>query len=107
MKNWIFWCLWLILLGLIMFFAFEPKRIINPHNKEVDSLNTKIDSIYIINDSIIERIDTVYQKIKENNIRYEKDISNIVNGNSDENCKFFFEYIRSNKQRYDSLCVYN
>ena len=71
--------------------------------EKLDSLNSQIDSIYIVKDSILESIDTVYIQLNNNNKQYEKDFNRIVNNDANEDYVFFLNYINSNRARLDSI----
>lgn len=91
-----------ILVIIILFWLHSNKYSVESIDK-IDSLNSKVDSIVIIKDSIQERVDTLYLKIKDNNSKYEENFNTILNNNSDEDYKFFLKYINSNKSRFDSI----
>ena len=70
---------------------------------KIDSLQSEIDSITTLRDSIDRRIDTVIVTIAKTHIQYEKDHTTIINNTTSEDYVFFLEYIRSNKARLDSI----
>lgn len=85
MKRWIINIIcFLIGFSIPILTRKEPEKI-----PEVD--NHTRDSIYIINDSIIEKIKYVYKV-------YEKEVSNIISSNDSVNLSIFSEYI-DNYQR--------
>lgn len=91
-----------------LFFYLCYNRISSKENPEefiekIDSLGSKIDSIYIAKDSIQEKIDTVYIKLEENNRRYEENVNHILNNDVNEDYGFFLEYIDSHRARLDSI----
>lgn len=77
-------------IGIIMGTLIVPKPIANNGIPDsVDSLSTDSiyrDSIYIVNDSIVERI--IY--IEKN---YEENVSNILSNSDSTNLRLFTEYI--------------
>lgn len=92
---------WII---LVIFIIIIPLFFKFCSNKEEKIDNPKIDSIYIVKDSIINKIDTVYYKINNINEEFKKDLDIINNNITDDNYLFFIEYINTNKGRLDSLC---
>lgn len=89
----------IIILGIVIFKNCEKEVSVSP----VDTLTSKIDSIYVIKDSILEEIDTVYVKLEENKKQYEKNFNRIINHTVSEDYVFFHKYIESNKSRLDSI----
>lgn len=77
-------------IGIIMGTLIVPKPIVNNGiTDRIDSLSTDSiyrDSIYIVNDSIVERI--IY--IEKN---YEENVSNILSNSDSTNLRLFTEYI--------------
>ena len=63
----------------------------------------RIDSIYLIKDSIVKEIDTIYYQLEENNSKYEEDLSTIISNTVSEDYIFFRDYIKSNRTRLDSI----
>lgn len=99
MKKLLYWIFVILLIAIII--------IQNNNNKPQpidNSVESKIDSFYIVRDSIYVQIDTVYQQLNNNVQEYEEDLNVIVNNSDDENICFFLEYIESNRSRLDSLC---
>ena len=97
----IFWILLICIFVGIVYFSIT-RNSEEPTDK-VDSLNSKIDSVLIIKDSIQEKIDTVFIKIEENKKQYEKDFNHIITNNTNEDYKFFLDYINTNRSRLDSI----
>ena len=99
--------LWAAVTFLLCYFSYNRWSSMkkNPEEfiKKIDSLDFKIDSIYIVRDSILEKIDTVYIKLEDNNKQYEKNVNNILNNDANEDYVFFLKYINSNKARLDSI----
>ena len=77
-------------IGIIIGTLIVPKPIVNDGIPDfVDSLSTDSiyrDSIYIVNDSIVERI--IY--LEKN---YEENVSNILSNSDSTNLRLFTEYI--------------
>lgn len=69
----------------------------------IEQIQTQIDSIYIVRDSIINRIDTVYKQIDDVNKEYEKEVDRINSNTPNEDLIFFSDYINSNRARLDSI----
>lgn len=76
---------------------------VNVYINKINSLQSEIDSITTLRDSIDRRIDTVTVTIEKTHIQYEKDYTTIINNTTSEDYVFFLEYIRSNKARLDSI----
>jgi peptidoglycan hydrolase CwlO-like protein len=106
-KYWVILIILIILLiGLSIFHKQKSEIISNPNEfiEKIDSLESEITYLTTIRDSISCRIDTVYKKLDNNTKEYEKNFITIINNDTNEDVKFFFEYINSNKHRLDSLC---
>lgn len=78
---------------------FYPKESI----EKIDSLGVKIDSIYVIKDSILERVNTVYVKLEDNKKHYEENFIRVINNDASEDYVFFCDYIKTNRARLDSI----
>lgn len=63
----------------------------------------RIDSIYLIKDSLVQEIDTIYYQLEENNSKYEEDLSTIISNTVSEDYVFFRDYINANRSRLDSI----
>lgn len=74
-----------------------------PTTEKIEQIQTEIDSIYTVRDSIKERIDTVYIKLENNNKQYEKDVNHVLGNDADEDLIFFRDYINANRTRLDSI----
>ena len=101
---------WPILLIIVVSFIFwykpedaSPTYDTSKYVKEIQSLQTQIDSLSILKDSIDQRIDTVIITIEKTHIQYEKDRNTILSNNTGEDYMFFLNYIRSNTTRFDSI----
>lgn len=68
------------------------------------SPDSKIDSILVNRDSILERVDTLYIELENNNKQYEKDLDIIINNSPSADLSFFKDYLDANRARLDSLC---
>lgn len=98
--------LWTIAIGLFCYFySNRVPATQNPDEfiEKIDSLDSKIDSVYVIRDSICKKIDTVYVKLENNNKQYEENFNRVVNNDVSEDCMFFLNYINFNKSRLDSI----
>ena len=71
--------------------------------EKIDSLESEISILQSKKDSIDIIMDTVYVRIENNNKRYEENSNIIINNSTDDNYKFFSEYIQRNKCRLDSV----
>lgn len=98
--------LWIVIVCLFCYFYLN--RVPANQNPEefiekIDSLDSKIDSVYVIGDSIREKIDTVYIKLEDNNKYYEENFNRVINNDASENYMFFLNYINTNRARLDSI----
>lgn len=100
-----YWYIFPIIILLIICIKKEKCNIINTNEyiNKIDSLQTEINNISILKDSIDQKIDTVTITIEKIHIEYEKDYNNIINNNTSEDYMFFLNYIRNNKSRLDSI----
>ena len=87
-------------LGYIL---FKPEKQTPDYSKRIDSLESELSSIKIKRDSIAERIDTTIIKIKQNEKSYKETISNIVNNTTSDDYIFFINYLKWNRERFDSI----
>lgn len=71
--------------------------------EKIDSLDSRVDSIYVIRDNICEKIDTVYIKLEDNNKYYEENFNRVINNDASEDYVFFLDYINANRARLDSI----
>ena len=71
--------------------------------KEIVVYDSRVDSIYLIRDSIVKEIDTIYYQLEENNSKYEEDLNTIISNTVSEDYIFFRDYIKSNRSRLDSI----
>ena len=102
---------WLIILLLIAMGAILwcwPKggssvTDVSEYTEKIDSLQSEIDSISVLKDSVDQRIDTIIITIEKTHIKYEKDRNIILSNTTSEDYVFFLEYLRSNKARLDSI----
>ena len=96
-------------LALILYYCNKPQKTTVSdtikHIEKIDSIKSEIDSLYIVKDSIYIQIDTIYKQLNNNNKEYEKNFNTIINNTSDENVLFFKNYIESNRERLDSMCI--
>lgn len=104
-----YWYIFLIIitLGVILWWCWprnDPKiPEVSQYVNKIDSLQSEINSITVLRDSIDQRIDTITITIEKTHIQYEKDRDIILNNTTSEDYMFFLEYIRSNKARLDSI----
>lgn len=99
-----YWYIFLIVICIVfIFWRFPKNQDIVSDKEEIDRLQSKIDSLTNLKDSIDYRIDTVTIAIKETKIQYEKNRNTIINNNTSEDYKFFCEYLNRNKSRLDSI----
>ena len=84
------------LLGVAVIYLIFPKEkisVVSPNIEETIRDSLIRDSIYIVNDSIVE-------KIRYINKEYDKEVSNILSNSDSINLLFFSEYIECyNNQR--------
>lgn len=70
---------------------------------KIDSLRFELSSIKYKRDSVKERIDTTIIKIEKNEKHYKETISNIINNTTSDDYIFFINYLKWNRERYDSI----
>ena len=102
----VLYLLWAVLVFLVCYLG--PSRISEQNHPEefiekIDSLDSKIDSVYAVKDSICEKIDTVYIRLEDTNKQYEENFNRIVNNDAGEDYVFFLDYISANRARLDSI----
>lgn len=78
--------------------------IIKNNNKPQLLEEKEIIILYNELDSTKNEIDTIYVEINKVNDNYKKVINTIINNDSNDDFRFFIEYIGSQKQRLDSIC---
>ena len=81
----------------------SPVPDVSKYINNIDLLQSEIDSITTLQDSIDQRIDTVTITIEKTYIQYEKDRNIILNNTTSEDYMFFLKYIQSNQPRLDSV----
>ena len=88
----------IVLLGLLIMVCFFHEEVKTfeetPYVEKIDSLENVIKQLEERKDSVIERIDTVYLKIANNNKHYEETRNTILNNNANEDLEFFTNYIQ-------------
>lgn len=99
---WAIVALVIVVLGIIIFKSCSHSEKVEPPTK-VEVLQSQIDSITNVKDSIRERIDTIYIKLETNNKQYEKDVNRVLNNDVNEDMRFFLDYINANRARLDSI----
>ena len=106
-KIWIIYFIFFIVYFLSLIFIFDNKKksVQEPEEfiERIDSLDSKIDSIYIVKDEVQEKIDTVYIKLEDNNKQHEENFNRIINNDANEDYVFFLDYINANRARLDSI----
>ena len=102
-----YWYIFLIIaVGVILWCCprgDSPVPDVSKYINKIDLLQSEIDSITTLQDSIDQRIDTVTITIEKTYIQYEKDRNIILNNTTSEDYMFFLEYIQSNQPRLDSV----
>ena len=73
------------------------------YTKKIDSLESVIGNLNVRKDSIRERIDTIEVFLDKVIMSYEEDRNVIVNNSIIEDYLFFSEYLKRNKERFDSI----
>ena len=99
----------IIFLGIfaifIFFIGYEVGKVPNKeYNTEIykiqiDSLQNKLDSLYLVEREVDLKIDTITIEIEKTKIVYEKEHNTILNNTPSEDYKFFTDYINSNRER--------
>lgn len=98
--------LWAVLVFLFCYLGstrISEQRHPEEFIEKIDSLDSKIDSIYVVRDSILEKVDTVYIKLEDNKKQYEENFNRVVNNDVNEDYVFFLYYINANRARLDSI----
>ena len=89
-------------LGYIVFKS--EKQVQTPdYSERIDSLESELSSIKSKRDSIAGKIDTTVIKIKQNEKSYKETISNIINNTTSDDYIFFINYLKWNRERFDSI----
>ena len=69
------------------------------YQTQIDSLQNKIDSLYLVEKEVDLQIDTITIEIEKTKIIYEKERNTILNNTPSEDYRFFTNYINSNRER--------
>ena len=85
------------------YIIFKPEKQNPDYSKRIDSLESELSSIKTKRDSIAGRIDTTIIKIKQNEKIYKETISNIINNTTSDDYIFFINYLKWNRERFDSI----
>lgn len=87
------------------YIIFKPeKQVQTPdYSEKIDSLKSEISSIKVKRDSIAGRIDTTIIKIEQNEKNYKETVSNIINNTTSDDYIFFINYLKWNRERFDSI----
>ena len=96
----IFFILTSLALGYII---FKPEKQTPDYSERIDSLESELSSIKTKRDSIAGRIDTTIIKIEQNEKSYKETISNIINNTTSDDYIFFINYLKWNRERFDSI----
>lgn len=89
-------------LGYIVFKS--EKQVQTPdYSERIDSLESELSSIKNKRDSIAGKIDTTVIKIEQNEKSYKETISNIINNTTSDDYIFFINYLKWNRERFDSI----
>lgn len=97
-----FYVLIVVSILVLGYFTFKPKKV-DSNIKKIDSLELEISAVKSKRDSIKGRIDTTIIKIKENEKYYKETVSTIINNTTDDDYIFFINYLKFNRERYDSI----
>lgn len=89
-------------LGYIILKPTEKSLNSNYSNK-IDSLKSELLLIKTKRDSVNKRIDTTIVKIKQNERIYKETVNNIINNTVDDDYIFFINYLKENRERFDSI----
>ena len=93
-------------LGYIVFKS--EKQVQTPdYSERIDSLESELSSIKSKRDSIAGKIDTTVIKIEQNEKSYKETISNIINNTTSDDYIFFINYLKWNRERFDSINNFN
>lgn len=95
-----------ILISLALGYTiFKPEKQIQTldYSKRIDSLESELSSIKNRRDSIAGRIDTTVIKIEQNEKNYKETVSNIINNTTSDDYIFFINYLKWNRERFDSV----
>ena len=77
------------------------------YSERIDSLESELSFIKSKRDSIAGRIDTTVIKIEQNEKSYKETISNIINNTTSDDYIFFINYLKWNRERFDSINNFN
>ncbi len=93
--------LWIVFLSIFCY-LWSKKKVEHP-DEFTEKVDSQVDSIYVVRDSILEKIDTVYIKLENNDKQYEENFNRVINNDASEDYVFFLDYINSNRARFDSI----
>lgn len=96
-RKYVIWLLILILLILGIFYHFKARNVIDNHDK-IDTIETQIDSIKVINDTIYITIKETEEKIKVIKQKYEEDRNIVLHQSTDSDIVFFSKYLSENSE---------
>lgn len=104
MKKHIIVCVSLLLICVTIGFTINKLIRQTPnYSQRIDSLEYELSSIKNKRDSVRKEIDTTIIKIKENERYYKETVRTITNNNTNEDYIFFINYLKWNRERYDSI----
>lgn len=91
------------------YIIFKPEKQVKTtdYSERIDSFESKLSSIKSKRDSIAGRIDTTVIKIEQNEKNYKETISNIINNTTSDDYIFFINYLKWNRERFDSINNFN
>ena len=102
----VLYLLWAVLVFLVCYLGsarISEQKPPEEFIEKIDSLDSKINSVYAVKDSICEKIDTVYIKLEDINKQYEENFNRIINNDVNKDYVFFLNYISANRARLDSI----
>lgn len=95
-------CLLILIAGVFFSYRSCHHKPVDPVIKKVDSIEQRIDTLYIIKDSIQERIKYKEGEIQIKYIEYEKKRDVINNQSVSDDYEFFAKYLNDTKLGLDS-----
>ena len=94
-----------IIINLVLGFIWlsENKPDSSVYVVKIAKLESELDSLKLVRDSIKVRIDTIMIQISNNEKVYEQILDSITNNSVSDDYLFFTEYLERNKARFDSI----
>lgn len=96
-RKYVIWLLILILLILGIFYHFKARSVVDNRDR-IDTIETQIDSIKVINDTIYITIKETEEKIKVIKQKYEEDRNIVLRQSTDSDIVFFSKYLSENSE---------